>query len=45
MTTSIAINGFGRIGRMVFRQMILEDDVSNCSGERVVSIGNTRSFT
>lgn len=27
MTTSIAINGFGRIGRMVFRQMILEDDV------------------
>lgn len=28
MTTSIAINGFGRIGRMVFRQMILEDDVN-----------------
>ena len=28
MTTSIAINGFGRIGRMVFRQMILEDDVA-----------------
>ncbi|MFD1927163.1 glyceraldehyde-3-phosphate dehydrogenase [Sporosarcina siberiensis] len=28
MTTSIAINGFGRIGRMVFRQMILEDDVT-----------------
>lgn len=27
MTTSIAINGLGRIGRMVFRQMILEDDV------------------
>lgn len=27
MTTSIAINGFGRIGRMVFRQMILEDNV------------------
>ena len=28
MTTSIAINGFGRIGRMVFRQMIIEDDVT-----------------
>lgn len=28
MTTSIAINGFGRIGRMVFRQMILEDEVT-----------------
>ncbi|HJF33399.1 MAG TPA: glyceraldehyde-3-phosphate dehydrogenase [Sporosarcina psychrophila] len=28
MTTSIAINGFGRIGRMVFRQMIKEDDVT-----------------
>ena len=28
MTTSIAINGFGRIGRMVFRQMIMEDDVT-----------------
>ncbi len=28
MTTSIAINGFGRIGRMVFRQMILKDDVT-----------------
>ncbi|MEZ7170690.1 glyceraldehyde-3-phosphate dehydrogenase [Sporosarcina sp. OR05] len=27
MTTSIAINGFGRIGRMVFRQIIMEDDV------------------
>ena len=27
MTTSIAINGFGRIGRMVFRQMIVEDNV------------------
>ncbi|MBQ0138977.1 MAG: glyceraldehyde-3-phosphate dehydrogenase [Kurthia sp.] len=28
MTVSIAINGFGRIGRMVFRQAILEDDLS-----------------
>ena len=28
MTTSIAINGFGRIGRMVFRQMIMEDDLT-----------------
>lgn len=28
MTTSIAINGFGRIGRMVFRQMIMEDEVT-----------------
>ena len=28
MTTSIAINGFGRIGRMVFRQMIMEDDIT-----------------
>ena len=28
MTTSIAINGFGRIGRMVFRQMILDDDLN-----------------
>jgi len=28
MTTSIAINGFGRIGRMVFRQMIMEDEVN-----------------
>lgn len=27
MTISIAINGFGRIGRMVFRQAILMDDV------------------
>jgi len=27
MTTSIAINGFGRIGRMVFRQMIMEEDI------------------
>lgn len=28
MTTSIAINGFGRIGRMVFRQAILMDNVT-----------------
>lgn len=28
MTTSVAINGFGRIGRMVFRQLIVEDDVT-----------------
>lgn len=28
MTTSVAINGFGRIGRMVFRQMIQEDDLN-----------------
>lgn len=28
MTTSIAINGFGRIGRMVFRQLILEEHVN-----------------
>ncbi len=28
MTTSIAINGFGRIGRMVFRQMIREEDLT-----------------
>lgn len=28
MTASIAINGFGRIGRMVFRQAILKDDVN-----------------
>ncbi|NYF25149.1 glyceraldehyde-3-phosphate dehydrogenase [Sporosarcina sp. JAI121] len=28
MTTSIAINGFGRIGRMVFRQMIREEDIT-----------------
>ncbi|MFD1206932.1 MULTISPECIES: glyceraldehyde-3-phosphate dehydrogenase [Sporosarcina] len=28
MTTSIAINGFGRIGRMVFRQMIMEDSLN-----------------
>ncbi|MFS0574887.1 glyceraldehyde-3-phosphate dehydrogenase [Sporosarcina sp. 179-K 3D1 HS] len=28
MTTSIAINGFGRIGRMVFRQMIMEESFS-----------------
>ncbi|WP_342510744.1 glyceraldehyde-3-phosphate dehydrogenase [Sporosarcina sp. FSL K6-1522] len=28
MTTSIAINGFGRIGRMVFRQMITEEEVT-----------------
>ena len=27
MTTSIAINGFGRIGRMVFRQMIMEEEI------------------
>ncbi len=27
MTVSIAINGFGRIGRMVFRQAILMDDI------------------
>lgn len=27
MTATIAINGFGRIGRMVFRQAILMDDV------------------
>lgn len=27
MTVSIAINGFGRIGRMVFRQAIMMDDV------------------
>lgn len=27
MKTSIAINGFGRIGRMVFRQIILEEHV------------------
>lgn len=28
MTTNIAINGLGRIGRMVFRQMIKKDDVN-----------------
>lgn len=28
MTVSIAINGFGRIGRMVFRQAVLMDDVT-----------------
>ncbi|WP_153730634.1 glyceraldehyde-3-phosphate dehydrogenase [Sporosarcina obsidiansis] len=28
MTTTIAINGLGRIGRMVFRQIIKEDDVN-----------------
>lgn len=28
MTVSIAINGFGRIGRMVFRQAIFQDDLS-----------------
>ncbi|MFC4355939.1 glyceraldehyde-3-phosphate dehydrogenase [Chryseomicrobium palamuruense] len=28
MTASIAINGFGRIGRMVFRQAILQDELS-----------------
>ncbi|MGG0644658.1 glyceraldehyde-3-phosphate dehydrogenase [Sporosarcina gallistercoris] len=28
MTTSVAINGFGRIGRMVFRQLIVEDEVT-----------------
>ncbi|WP_019415941.1 glyceraldehyde-3-phosphate dehydrogenase [Paenisporosarcina sp. TG20] len=28
MTASIAINGFGRIGRMVFRQAILQDDLN-----------------
>lgn len=28
MTVSIAINGFGRIGRMVFRQVILQDDLN-----------------
>lgn len=27
MTTSIAINGFGRIGRMVFRQIIQEESI------------------
>lgn len=28
MTTTVAINGLGRIGRMVFRQIIKEEDVS-----------------
>ena len=28
MTVSIAINGFGRIGRMVFRQAILKDELN-----------------
>jgi len=28
MSASIAINGFGRIGRMVFRQAILQDDLN-----------------
>ncbi|MDW0110375.1 glyceraldehyde-3-phosphate dehydrogenase [Sporosarcina aquimarina] len=28
MTTSVAINGFGRIGRMVFRQLIVEEEVT-----------------
>jgi glyceraldehyde 3-phosphate dehydrogenase len=28
MSASIAINGFGRIGRMVFRQAILQDDIN-----------------
>lgn len=27
MTVSIAINGFGRIGRMVFRQAIVQDNL------------------
>jgi len=28
MTVSVAINGFGRIGRMVFRQAIVQDDLN-----------------
>lgn len=28
MTVSIAINGFGRIGRMVFRQAMMRGDVN-----------------
>ena len=28
MTVSIAINGFGRIGRMVFRQAIMQEDLN-----------------
>lgn len=28
MTVSIAINGFGRIGRMVFRQAIVQEDLN-----------------
>ena len=28
MTVSIAINGFGRIGRMVFRQAIVQDELN-----------------
>lgn len=28
MTASIAINGFGRIGRMVFRQAIVQEDIN-----------------
>lgn len=28
MTVSIAINGFGRIGRMVFRQAIVQQDLN-----------------
>jgi glyceraldehyde 3-phosphate dehydrogenase len=28
MSASIAINGFGRIGRMVFRQAILQNDIN-----------------
>ncbi|GLC88326.1 glyceraldehyde-3-phosphate dehydrogenase [Lysinibacillus piscis] len=28
MTVSVAINGFGRIGRMVFRQAVMKDDVN-----------------
>ena len=43
MTTSIAINGFGRIGRMVFRQMIMEDDVTIVAVNAIVSTRNTCS--
>ena len=43
MTTSIAINGFGRIGRMVFRQMIMEEDVTIVAVNAIVSIRNSCS--
>ena len=44
MKARVAINGFGRIGRMVFRKAILEDNFEIVAINASLSSGDTCSF-
>lgn len=43
MKVKVAINGFGRIGRMVFRKAMLDEQI-DIAVINAVSSGNARSF-